>query len=101
MSGIILLDGPGKPPQAFVVAHQGNVGRHDRGHRFRFSLNDWHRITSIKPGEAKARAGLSRFRGFPMTPGDGGPAPKGSRSFPWRGRKRRQSLATQALAVPA
>jgi hypothetical protein len=53
MFKIVFLEGSGEPPQALIIAHQGNIGRHDRGHRFQDGLDVWHRITSVQPGMQK------------------------------------------------
>ena len=39
MFKIVFLDGAGEPPQALIIAHQGNVGGYDRGHRFHDGLD--------------------------------------------------------------
>src|SRR5258705_4495418 len=86
MFEIVFLDGSGEPPQAFIIAHQGNVGGYDRGHRFQDGLNVWHRITFVNRHE-KGRERLRRFGGFGMLPRNGETAPANCGSRLWRGPK--------------
>jgi hypothetical protein len=53
MFEIVFLDGTSEPPQALIIAHEGNVGGYNRGHRFQDGLNVWHRITLVNPGMKK------------------------------------------------
>jgi hypothetical protein len=54
LSGVMVLDRPCEPGQAFVVAHRRHIVRHDRRYRVigAIGMKDWHQITSrIEPAE--------------------------------------------------
>jgi hypothetical protein len=47
MLGILFLNSLGKPKQAFIIAHRGDVAWNDRGYRLQQVGQDvWHQITS-------------------------------------------------------
>jgi hypothetical protein len=54
LSGVMVLNRPCEPDQAFVVAHRRHIVRHDRRYRVIGAIGkkDWHQITSrIEPAK--------------------------------------------------
>jgi hypothetical protein len=61
LPGVVILDRPCEPDQAFVIGHRRHIVRDDRRYRV-IGMKDWHQITSgIETGEGELGSGIRRF----------------------------------------